>query len=91
MAALGLSCGTQNAHRGLQAHSCGILVMPFGLLVVACELLVAACIQDLAPGPGIEPGPPALGAQSLSHWTTREVLADTYLFDFFLERRFMIS
>ena len=23
--------------------------------------------------PGIEPGPPALGAWSLSHWTTREV------------------
>ena len=28
---------------------------------------------DLIPWPGIEPGPPALGAQSLSHWTTREV------------------
>ena len=28
---------------------------------------------DLVPWPGIEPGPPALGAQSLSHWTTREV------------------
>ena len=28
---------------------------------------------DLAPCPGIEPRPPALGAQSLSHWTTREV------------------
>ena len=28
---------------------------------------------DLAPCLGIEPRPPALGAQSLSHWTTREV------------------
>ena len=28
---------------------------------------------DLVPWPGIEPGRPALGAQSLSHWTTREV------------------
>ena len=28
---------------------------------------------DLVPRPGIEPGPPALGAQSLSHWTTKEV------------------
>ena len=27
---------------------------------------------DLVPWPGIEPGPPALGAQSLSHWTARE-------------------
>ena len=28
---------------------------------------------DLVPQPGIEPRPPALGGQSLSHWTTREV------------------
>ena len=28
----------------------------------------------LVPRPGIEPGPLALGAQNLSHWTTREVL-----------------
>ena len=28
----------------------------------------------VVPQPGIEPGPPALGAQRLNHWTTREVL-----------------
>ena len=28
---------------------------------------------DLVPWPGIEPGPPALGGWSLSHWTTRKV------------------
>ena len=33
---------------------------------------VAACMWDLVPQPRIEPGPPALGAQSLTHWTTRE-------------------
>ena len=44
-----------------------------------CDLLVAArkilrCnMQDLVPWPGIEPGPPALGAWSLSPWTTKEV------------------
>jgi len=27
-------------------------------------------VQDLLPWPGIQPGPPALGAWSLSHWTT---------------------
>ena len=37
------------------------------------DFLVAACMQDLVPGPGIEPGPPALETQSLTHWTTREV------------------
>ena len=30
----------------------------------------------LVPHPGIEPMPPALGAQSLNHWTAREVLVD---------------
>ena len=28
---------------------------------------------DLVPWPGIEPRPPALGAWSLNHWTTRKV------------------
>ena len=28
---------------------------------------------DLVPQPGIEPGSPALGAWSLTHWTTRKV------------------
>ena len=28
---------------------------------------------DLVPQPGIELRPPALGVQSLSHWTTTEV------------------
>ena len=32
---------------------------------VACRIL--------APRPGIEPVPPAVEAQSLNHWTTREV------------------
>ena len=35
--------------------------------------LVAACMWDLVPWLDIKPGPPALGAWSLNHWTTREV------------------
>ena len=31
------------------------------------------CIWDLVPWPGIKLWPPALGAWSLSHWTTRDV------------------
>ena len=42
---------------------------------MACRLLAAACMQDLVRRAGIEPGPPALGAQSLIHWATREVPA----------------
>ena len=34
---------------------------------------------DLVPWPGIEPGPPALGVQSLSYWTTCEVLLKAFL------------
>ena len=43
-----------------------------GFLVVAWRLLVAAC-GGLLPWAGIEPRHPALGAQSLSHWITREI------------------
>ena len=35
---------------------------------------------DLVPWPGIEPRPPALGVQSLNHWTTREVSAIIFYF-----------
>ena len=28
---------------------------------------------DPVPQPGIEPGPPALGAWGLSHWTAKEI------------------
>ena len=32
----------------------------------------SCAMWDLVPRPGIEHGPPALGAQSVNHWTTRE-------------------
>ena len=40
------------------------------VLVVTCGIF-SCSMWDLVPG--IEPRPPVLGAQSLSHWTTREV------------------
>ena len=40
----------------------------------SCSMQTLSCgMRDLVPRPGIKPGPPALGARSLSHWTTREV------------------
>ena len=33
-------------------------------------------MQDLVPWPGIEPGPPALGIWTLSHWATRKSLPE---------------
>ena len=41
--------------------------------------LVEACMWDLIPRPGIEPGPPALGARSLNHCATREVPQPVFL------------
>ena len=35
----------------------------------SCVQALSYDMRDLVPWPGIEPGPPALGAQRLSHWT----------------------
>ena len=43
------------------------------LILVAARRILRCSMWDLVPWPGIEPGLPALGVQSLSHWTTREV------------------
>ena len=75
-----MACGLLSCVMWSQLHHADFLVAVHELLVVACGLLVAACgllvvtcMWDLVPQPGIEPGSPALGAQSLTHWTTREV------------------
>ena len=47
--------------------ACGISVFTVALRIFSCSM------WDLVPCPGIEPGPPALEAWSLSHQTTREV------------------
>ena len=54
-----------------------ILAVP-GLSCGMRDLLVVACMQDLVPQAGIEPRPPALGAQVPTHWTTRKVPAFVY-------------
>ena len=47
--------------------------------VAACGIFIAVCgtlscsMRDLVPWPGIEPRSHVLGAQSLNHWTIREV------------------
>ena len=42
------------------------------IFTVAREIF-SCSMWDLVPWPGMESGSPALGAQSLSHWTTKEV------------------
>ena len=41
--------------------------------LIGCCGLFSCSMRDLVPWPGIKPGPPELGTQCLSHWTTREV------------------
>ena len=50
------------------------LGLSYGTQDIYCRIwTLSNSMWDLAPWPAIEPGPLALGAQSLRHWTTREV------------------
>ena len=61
LAVPGLSCGTQDHQSSLRhVGSSG------------CVWTLSCSMQDLVLWPGIKPGPPVLGVQSLSHWTTGE-------------------
>ena len=62
MATPGLSCGTLDLPSSLQHMSS---------LVATCKLFNCS-MWDLVPWPGVESRSPALGVQSLSHWTIRE-------------------
>ena len=57
-----------------------VLVAACTIFDLHCGMQILSCgMWDLVPWPGIKPRPPALGAWSLSYWTTREVSC-TYLF-----------
>ena len=58
---------------------CWVLVAAARGVFVAAGGIFSCGMWDLVPSPGIEPGPPALGAGSLSHWTTREVPCHTVI------------
>ena len=59
-------------HVGSSLQQAGSLVVACGIF--SCDMQTLSCVMwDLVPWPRIEPGAPALGVQSLSHWTTREV------------------
>ena len=45
-----------------------------GVWGLSCSMQTLSCGKwDPVPQLGVEPGPPELGALSLSHWTTGEV------------------
>ena len=50
----------------------------FNYYFYLAELGLSCSMWDLVPWPGIEPGPPALGAQRLRPQTTREIPAGRF-------------
>ena len=42
------------------------------IFIVKCLIFCLTVYRILVPRPGIEPGPPAVEAQSPNYWTTRE-------------------
>ena len=84
---LGSSSACLTAQRGL-FPSCSIWsyfwilisFIYFTVLGLCCSIRTLSCgMWDIVPWPGIKPESPALGAQSLSPWTTREVPGSLFL------------
>ena len=59
--------------RGQENHFMSSWFFDFFKKTYLSALGLSCSMWDLVPSPGIKPWPPALGAWSLSHWTTREV------------------
>ena len=60
-----------------------LFLIYFLFIYLFAVLDLSCCTCGLGPWPGIEPGPPALGAWSPSHWTTRKVPTLYLLFQCF--------
>ena len=55
--------------------------------IFSCCMQTLSCgTWDLDPRPGIKPRPPALGALSLSHWTSREVPPVEHISDLIMKK-----
>ena len=65
---------TQEVHFGDAIKDEIVFLKYLFILFISLAVPGLSCsMWDQVPWPGIEPWPPALGAQSLSRWTTREV------------------
>ena len=56
----------------LKKNFFNLFVWLHSVLAESCEIFSCG-MWDRVPWPRVEPGPPALGVQTLSHWTTREL------------------
>ena len=65
-----------HTHTDIYTYTHKHTVFPFYFKIYLAVPGLSCGMQDLIPRPGIEPGPPALGAWSLGHWSSREVLVD---------------
>ena len=63
----------------------------FSIFFYLAVLGLSCNMWDLVPWAGIEAGSPALGAQSLSHWTTREVPRFPFLKVVYVLRKFNLN
>ena len=63
---------SQSSEYEMVSH-CGFFFIYICYLFIWLHQDLSCGMWDLVPWPGIEPGLPALGASSLSHWTNREV------------------
>ena len=61
-------------------RACSNLLLHPYLFIYLAALSLTCGMWDLVTRPGIRPRPPALGVQSPSPWTTREVAASSWLF-----------
>ena len=60
---------------GSQLRLSGLSAFVVAHRMFSCGMQILSCgMWDLISCPGIKPGPLVFGAQSLSHWTTREIL-----------------
>ena len=76
----GLSCGIAGS---------SIVVSAFRFF--SCDMRTLSCgMWDLVSWSRMEPGPPPLGARSLSHWTIREVPNAFLFLSFFFKNLFLV-
>ena len=73
---------SRKIHHPLPLTGCLLLLLssfPNIYFTYLAALSLSCDLWDLFPWPEIKPGPPVLGACSLSHWTTREVPVSSFL------------
>ena len=66
-----IRCGPPTLWKANPIKPCVLALHSFNDLALCCSM------QDLVPGPGIEPRAPELGARSLNRWTTLFLFLNT--------------